>query len=168
MLCRLGSTPEKPNVCPQNFVSTPPPEKGPKMKKISRKSSVLTHFLGGGGGNEIHFMDKCFFGHLALPTEGEALRGLSAIAGTAPGVTPRIVGLAFLSQVVIRESLSEFRERFREYPEEDRELPRAPTKQCPFTQEVSNLIIRLRVAVFWSCTRKKTLDGGNSALVTGL
>ena len=52
------------NSCPQNLVSPPPPEKGPKWGKtvqISRKSSKLTLFFGGGGETQSYgqndFMD---------------------------------------------------------------------------------------------------------------
>ena len=36
------------------------------MRKSSRQFSILTNFLGEGGGNAIHFMDKCFSGHLGV------------------------------------------------------------------------------------------------------
>ena len=72
--------------------------------------SILTHFLWGvGGRNATHFMDKCFSGHLGVSDKRRIpAGGFSAIPGTAPGVTPRIMGWAFLSQVIRCHSQNPF------------------------------------------------------------
>ena len=141
-----GSVPESPcyNVCPQYFFCfTPPPGKGPKNEEsVENASSILTHFLGGGGGG-MQFI-SC------------TISAVPSIPGTAPGVTPRIVGLAFLSQVIRRHSQNQFLNS-----ESGSENTPGMTGNSPKLQALSfhagsfEPHLSAQIAVFWSRTRKQ-------------
>ena len=141
------------------IVFPPPPQKkkGPKMTKSSRQSAILTRFLGGWGGDRYSF-----YGQMLLWTSG----GVSRNSGNHSRSHSENCGLGI--PLTSRHPRITFQIQ-RAVPRLPRRRPGTPqsSKHCPFSQEVLNLIIRLQIAVFLSCT-SKTLDGRNSALVTGL